>query len=121
MEKLSKLLLLQSLLAGGAEGMAPPGRRPWEFGRFLSTAAAFNSPSDLLSRLFGGSGAPSIRRAPGELLWSPQAPNGLEFAVLDDGLRARLPRPPLTPAAHTPLNPAPPPQLPTHAPIDPQW
>lgn len=114
MEKLSRLLLA-SLLAGAAEGMAPPARRPWEFGRFLSTAAAFNSPSDLLSRLFGGSGAPSIRRAPGELLWSPQAPNGLEFAVLDDGLRVRRPHPPLPPAAarahaqraHTPLKPAP--------------
>lgn len=71
-----------SLLAG-ASGMATPTRRPWEFGRFLSTAAAFNAPSDVLARVFGAGGSPTPR-APGEVLWSPQTPNGLEFAVLDD-------------------------------------
>ena len=76
------LTLLSTIVGASAMASAPP-RRPWEFGRFLSTAAAFNSPMDALARALGGPGAP-VRLARGDTIWSPAQPNGCEFSVLDD-------------------------------------
>ncbi|KAG8460436.1 hypothetical protein KFE25_013086 [Diacronema lutheri] len=71
-------------LVGRTAAMAnAPPRRAWEFGRFLSTAAAFNSPTDALARVFRARAQPR-RLARGQVVWSPDEPNGLEFAVLDD-------------------------------------
>jgi hypothetical protein len=77
------LTLLVSTLLGASAMVGAPPRRPWEFGRFLSTAAAFNSPMDALARVFGGPGAP-VRLARGDTLWSPAQPNSCEFSELDD-------------------------------------
>ncbi|KAJ1630627.1 hypothetical protein T492DRAFT_1116406 [Pavlovales sp. CCMP2436] len=63
-------------MAPGAAGMAG-ARKSWDFGRFINTAATFNSPADALARAFGGSTSP-------KMVWSPEVTNGFEFAALDD-------------------------------------
>jgi len=69
-------------MAPGAAGMAG-ARKSWDFGRFINTAATFNSPADALARAFGGSTSPK-QFARGQMVWSPEVTNGFEFAALDD-------------------------------------
>jgi hypothetical protein len=69
-------------MAAGAAGMAGT-RRPWDFGRFLSTATKFNSPADAIARAFRGPTS-ALRLGRRDVVWSPAQPNGFEFGELDD-------------------------------------
>lgn len=55
----------------------------WDFGRFVSTAATFNSPFAALQSMAGAAGTP-LRVAKGDVVWSPTQQNGAEWATLDD-------------------------------------
>lgn len=58
-------------------------RKPWDLGRFVSTAATFNSPIDAVARALSGPSSATVK-APGSVIWSPTEPGEMTFAPLDD-------------------------------------
>ena len=55
----------------------PPGRQPWELGRFIQQSSKFVSINPLAT--------PTKQKVqPGDLLWEPSSSSGIRFGPLDD-------------------------------------